>query len=147
MTLRSAIDLSLVSAFLSYLTKKVCGKSSKKKIHRLTSVVLGLFDIRRFIFLGWLMATKKYFFPYGSYSIKDDSGIRFWEDKCLSNASIQEQYPTLYNIRHKSDTLAKVLESYPPNVMVQMDLNGPRLEAWNSLLMCLARFHLTQGID
>ena len=51
------------------------------------------------------MATKKYFFGYGSFSIKDGLEIRFWEDKWLGNATLLEQYPALYNIvRHKSDT-------------------------------------------
>jgi hypothetical protein len=30
--------------------------------------------------LAGLMATKKYFFPYGSFIIKDGSKIRIWED-------------------------------------------------------------------
>jgi hypothetical protein len=64
------------------------------------------------------MATKKYFFPYCSVIIKDGSEIRFWADKwLLGTAILREQYLTLYNIaRHKGDTLAKVLESSPPNV-------------------------------
>jgi hypothetical protein len=34
------------------------------------------------------MVTKKYFFPYGSFSIRDGSEIRFWEDKWLDNATL-----------------------------------------------------------
>ena len=94
------------------------------------------------------MATKKYFFPYGSFSIKDGSEIRFWEDKWLDNATLREQYPALYNIvRHKGDTLAKVLESFPPVMDFRRDLNGPRLASWNELLQKLASVHLTQGSD
>ena len=58
------------------------------------------------------MATKKYFLPYGSFSIKDGSEIRFWEDRWLGTATLQEQYPALYNVvlgHHKSDTIAQVL--------------------------------------
>ena len=56
------------------------------------------------------MATKKSFFRYGTFDIKDGTEIRFWEDKWLGNTTLREQYPTLYNIvRHKSDTLASVM--------------------------------------
>jgi hypothetical protein len=36
------------------------------------------------------MATKKFFFSLGSFSIKDGSEIRFWEDKWLGNATLRE---------------------------------------------------------
>ena len=59
------------------------------------------------------MTTKKYFFGYGSYSIKDDSEIRFWKYKWLGNTTLREQYTALYNIvRHKGDTIATVMESF-----------------------------------
>jgi hypothetical protein len=94
------------------------------------------------------MAMKKFFFPYGSFSIKDGSEIRFLEDKWLGNATLREQYPALYNIVfHKSDTLAKVLETSPPNVTFRKDLVGPMLASWNELLHRLALAHLTQGSD
>ena len=68
-------------------------------------------------FWAGLMATKKYFFCYGSFSIKDSSKIRFWEDRWLGNATLQEQYPALYNIvRHRRNTIATIMESFPPNV-------------------------------
>jgi hypothetical protein len=53
-----------------------------------------------------LLATKKHFFGHGTFSIKDGSEIHFWEDKWLGNATLHEQYLTLYAIvRHKGDTL------------------------------------------
>ena len=101
-------------------------------------------------FWAGLMATKKFFFPYGSFSIKDGSEIRFWEDKWLGDTTLREQYPALYNIvlgRHKSDTLAKVMENSPPNVTFRRDLVGPRLASWNELLQCLAVVNLMEGTD
>jgi hypothetical protein len=57
------------------------------------------------------MATNKFFFSLGSFSIKDGSKIRFWEDRWLGNTTIREQYPALYNIVcHKGDTIAKLME-------------------------------------
>jgi hypothetical protein len=89
------------------------------------------------------MAAKKYFFGLGSFSIRDGSEIRFWEDKWLGNATLHEQYPSLYNIiRHKVDTITKVMESSPPNVSFRRDLSGLRLVAWNALLQHLANIQL-----
>jgi hypothetical protein len=94
------------------------------------------------------MATKKFFFGHGSFSIRDGSEIRFWEDKWLGNASLREQYPALYAIvRHKGDTLVHVLGSNPPNVTFRRTLFGPRLVSWEALLLRLASIQLTTGKD
>jgi hypothetical protein len=94
------------------------------------------------------MATKKFFFGHGSFSIRDGSEIRFWEDKWLGNASLREQYPALYAIvRHKGDTLAHVLDSNPPNVTFRRTLFGPRQVSWDALLLRLANIQLTTGKD
>jgi hypothetical protein len=94
------------------------------------------------------MATKKFFFSLGTFSIKDGSEIRFWEDSWLGATSLREQYPVLYNIvRYKDDTIAKVLETSPLNVLFRRDLSGQRLVSWNALLLCLANIHLQPGHD
>jgi hypothetical protein len=94
------------------------------------------------------MATKKFFFGMGSFSIKDGSEIRFWEDIWLGNATLREQYPELYSIVcHKGDTIAKVLETSPSSVAFRRDLSGQRLVAWNALLQCLANIQLQNGHD
>ena len=91
---------------------------------------------------------KKFFFPHGSFSIKDGSEISFWEDKWLGNTTLREQFPSLYNIaRHKSDTLAKVMATSPPDVSFRRSLFGPRQASWNVLLQRLASVHLMQGPD
>jgi hypothetical protein len=41
-------------------------------------------------FWAGLMATKKFFFGLVSFSMKDGSEIRFWEDKWLGNAILRE---------------------------------------------------------
>jgi hypothetical protein len=72
------------------------------------------------------MVTKKHFFPYGSLSIKDGSGIRLWEDKWLGATTLQEQYPALYRIvRHKDVTLQGVIETFPSSMIFKRDLVGP----------------------
>jgi hypothetical protein len=74
------------------------------------------------------MAMKKHFFRYYSFSIKNGTEIRLWEDTRLGNITLREQYPTLNNtVDHKGDTLAKVMESSPPIVRFEEILLGPNL--------------------
>jgi hypothetical protein len=99
-------------------------------------------------FWAGLMATKKFFFRYGTFSIKDGSQIRFWEDSSLGNSPLSEQYPALYSIVHrKSDTIALVIVTSPPDVTFRRDLIGPRLVAWNALLQRLDSIQLSAGPD
>jgi hypothetical protein len=64
----------------------------------------------------------------------------------LGNTTLREQISVLNNIvRYKGDTIAKVLESSPPNVTFRRDLVGPRLACWNTLLQRLALVQLMQG--
>jgi hypothetical protein len=89
------------------------------------------------------MAMKKYFFCLGNFSIKDGLEIRLWEDRWLGNTMLHEQYLALYPIVHyKSDTIAKVMGTSPPNVMFRRVLLGKRLVYWNALVQRLANVHL-----
>jgi hypothetical protein len=98
--------------------------------------------------LGRTNGNEEKKFGHGSFSIRDGSEIQFWEDKWLGNASLREQYPALYAIvRHKSDTLAHVLGSNPPNVTFRRTLFGPRQVSWDALLLRLANIQLTTGKD
>jgi hypothetical protein len=97
-------------------------------------------------FWAGIMATKKHFFPYGSFSIMDGSEIRFWEDKWLGTTTLREKYPALYRIvRHKDVTLQDVMETSPPSMTFRRDVVGPRLASWNELLHKLASVQLVQG--
>jgi hypothetical protein len=99
-------------------------------------------------FWAGLMATKKFFFGHGLFSIRDGSEIRFWGDKWLGNTTLHEQYPALYSVVcHNGDTLAHVLGSSPPNVMFRRTLFGPRLVNWEALIQRMANIQLTTGKD
>jgi hypothetical protein len=50
-------------------------------------------------------------------------------------------------VRHKDDTLAKVMETSPPAVAFRRDLSGQRLVAWNALRQRLANIQLQNGHD
>jgi hypothetical protein len=92
-------------------------------------------ETRLFAFWEGLMAMKIYSFRLGKFSIGDGLKIRFWEDRWLGITTLREQYPPLYNIiHHKGDTIAKVMETSPPNVTFRRDLSRQRLIDWNVLL-------------
>jgi hypothetical protein len=99
-------------------------------------------------FWAGLMYAKKYFFRHGSFLIKDGSEIRFREDSWLGNLPLKDQYPALYSIAHnKSDTIAEVLNTSPPNVTFRQDLIGERLASWHALQEQLANVQLTDKHD
>jgi hypothetical protein len=50
-------------------------------------------------------------------------------------------------VRHKGDTIAKVIETSPPAVAFRRDLSGQRLVAWNALLQRLQNIQLQDGHD
>jgi hypothetical protein len=76
-------------------------------------------------FWDGLMAMKTTFFRHGTFSIRDGSENRFREDYWLGTTTLREQYPTLYSIvRHKGDTIAKVMENSPPSMTFRRDLSG-----------------------
>jgi hypothetical protein len=54
----------------------------RKKRYLLESVVQLVWKHGDSHFWLGLMAMKKFFFRYGSFSINDGAQIRFWEDKC-----------------------------------------------------------------
>jgi hypothetical protein len=94
------------------------------------------------------MAAKNQFVCLGKFSIKDCLKIRFWEDNWVGTTTLREQDPALYSIvLHKGDTIAKVLESSPPNVTFGRDLSGQCLVSWNALVQCLEDVHLQEGPD
>jgi hypothetical protein len=105
-------------------------------------------ETRGLTFFGWTYGNKEVFFRLGYFSIKDGSVIRFWEDKWLDNTTLREQYLALYSIvRHKGDTIAKVMEESPPSVMFRRDLSGQWLVLWNALVQRLVDIHLQYGHD
>jgi hypothetical protein len=77
-----------------------------------------------------------------------DRRLGSWEDKWFGNVMLREQYSILYNIvRHKDNTLAKVMESSPPNVSFRRNLIGLSHASWNALLQHLDSVHVMQGSD
>jgi hypothetical protein len=56
----------------------------------------------------------------------------------LDNTTLREQCPAVYSIvRHKGDTLAKVMGFSPLNVTIKRNLVGPRLAFVHCFKSCL----------
>ena len=99
-------------------------------------------------FWAGLMMSKKHFFRFGSFTIKDDAEICFWEDIWIGNGGLSEQYPASYNIaRKKNNIIAYVLSSSQSNILFRWDFIGPRLVSWHNLLSRLDSINLTEGRD
>jgi hypothetical protein len=87
------------------------------------------------------MVTKKLFFGYGTFSIKDGYEVRFWEDKWLRATTL------LYLLYIKRGYNCPCYGVQPPNVMFRRSLICPRLVSCEALLQCLANVQLTNGKD
>jgi hypothetical protein len=94
------------------------------------------------------MIAKPDFLWYGSFHIRNERQIHFWEDKWLGNYSFQQLYPTVYNIaRRRSDTVAHVLSAIPLNVSFWRYLAGNNLVLWNNLVTRIALVQLMDSED
>ena len=99
-------------------------------------------------FWSGVMKAKEFFFQFGTFSVRDDSQVRFWEDTWLGNNPLMVQYPSLYRIvRHKFVTIKQVLGQENPVISFRRDLFGPRLAAWNELLTRLEDIQLSGEPD
>jgi hypothetical protein len=126
------LEVKNTALLRKWLFKLLTEEGTWKTISLVKKLCLRFFGnlVIRINFWAGLMATKKFFFGLGYFSIKDGSEIRFWEDKWLGNATLREQYLALYSIvRHKGDTIAKVMETSPPTMAFRRELSGQRLVA------------------
>uniref|UniRef100_A0A452XBT8 Reverse transcriptase zinc-binding domain-containing protein n=1 Tax=Aegilops tauschii subsp. strangulata TaxID=200361 RepID=A0A452XBT8_AEGTS len=99
-------------------------------------------------FWSGVMKAKEFFFQFGTFSVRDGSQVRFWEDTWLGNNSLMVQYPSLYRIvRHKFVTIKQVFGQENPDISFHRDLLGTRLAAWNELLTRLEDIQLSYEPD
>jgi len=95
-----------------------------------------------------LMKIKDEVLTKGSFSIKDGSTARFWEDNWVGNASFRDRYPSLYNIvRDPHATVAKVMATRPFNISFRRTLLGTKLRDWHNLVAQITHVNLTNGSD
>lgn len=99
-------------------------------------------------FWAGLMKVKELFLSQGKFVAKSGSNVRFWEDKWLGDFTLQQRFPSLYNIARRKHTLvSSVFISVPLNVSFRRGLYGDTLGQWNALVALLLNVSLNNEKD
>jgi hypothetical protein len=78
-----------------------------------------------------LIKDKEGFFFRGSFNVGNNLYSRFWEDSCLGNKPLAQQYSSLYNIsQHKKNLVANVLSEFPMNIFFRRASIANRWTRW-----------------
>jgi hypothetical protein len=94
------------------------------------------------------MKVKEIFLGHDTFHLNNGKQTRFWEDRWLGNISLQNQYPTLYNIvRRKSAMVESVLSTVPLNVSFRRFLNDNNNVLWNDLVGRIMHIRLNDQND
>ena len=85
----------------------------------------------------------------GSFTIKDGSKTRFWDDVWEGQVSFKDKYPSLYKVvRDGHATVAKVLATRPLNLYFRRALVDNKLVEWRqSLVAQITHVQLVDGSD
>ena len=88
------------------------------------------------------------FLSKGSFRVGDGLKTRFWEDICLGDRSLAEQYPSLFAIVHRKNvTVGQVLANNPLNIEFRRNLSGNRWNRWLHLVQRLINVNLSESTD
>jgi hypothetical protein len=99
-------------------------------------------------FWARLMKVKQDFLRFGTFTIRNCSQVRFWEDIWLSTSTLRDQYHCVFHIaRHKHVSVADVFSTSPLNLSWRRDLICHKLVAWNDLITRLANIILSEEQD
>uniref|UniRef100_A0A8I6YB20 Reverse transcriptase zinc-binding domain-containing protein n=1 Tax=Hordeum vulgare subsp. vulgare TaxID=112509 RepID=A0A8I6YB20_HORVV len=95
-----------------------------------------------------LMKTKTAFFNMTKFIIGNGESTRFWEDNWLGDEPLALQYPQLYNIAQRRQTIvAAVLRETPLNIQFRRSLIGNRWVRWLHLVRRLMDVSLSDDPD
>jgi hypothetical protein len=95
-----------------------------------------------------LMNFKDEVFSNGSFSIKDGSKTRFWDDTWVGVMSFKDRYPSLFNIVWDPHaTVAKVLSTQPLNISFRKALVDNKLVERHDLVALISNVALVEGSD
>ena len=99
-------------------------------------------------FWSGLKKIKERFLSLVTFVINNGEHTRFWEDKWLGNFTLQQRYPSLYNIvRRKNATIATVFSTTPLNVSFRRGLVDLNLDRWHNLVASIAHVRLNNMTD
>jgi hypothetical protein len=94
------------------------------------------------------MKIKDEVFSNGSFSIKDGSKTRFWDDTWVGVMPFKDRYSSLFNIvRDPHVTVAKVLSTQPLNISFRRALVDNNLVEWHDLVALISNVTLVEGSD
>jgi hypothetical protein len=69
-----------------------------------------------------LMKVRDMFLERGVFSVNNGRDIRFWEDRWLGNFTLQQRFPSLYNLVHrKNDIVANCWRLGPRGTLDRAD--------------------------
>jgi hypothetical protein len=95
-----------------------------------------------------LMKVRDMFLERGVFSVNNGRDIRFWEDRWLGNCTLQQRFPSLYNLVHrKNDIVANVCATSPLNVSFRRGLVGVNLQNWYNLVSLVVNVSLNNSRD
>jgi hypothetical protein len=95
-----------------------------------------------------LMGVKDDFFERGSMVVGNGLNTRFWEDTCLGDKPLCDQYPSLYRIvNHSNVTVSHVLNATPINIGFRRVLSESRWDRWVHLVSRLMMVQLSDSED
>jgi hypothetical protein len=95
-----------------------------------------------------LMKVRDMFLERGVFTVNNGRDIRFWEDRWLGNFTLQQRFPSLYNLVHrKNDIVANVCAMSPLNVSFRRGLVGVNLQNWYNLVSLVVNVSLNNSSD
>lgn len=94
------------------------------------------------------MKVKEDFFSFGTFQLNDGNHARFWEDKWMGNFSLKDQFPQLYNlVRRKNTMVASVFSIVSLNVPFRGGLVEQYRVQWMNLVAQIAHVRLNNKMD
>jgi hypothetical protein len=95
-----------------------------------------------------LMNIKELILSCGSFKIRDETQIRFWEDTWVGNNPFKHQFPTIFSITHDPHaTVSRVMSDEHYNILFRRALVDGKLREWLELIDKINNATLDQGRD
>jgi len=91
------------------------------------------------------MHIKDEVLPKGSFDIKDENKMRFWDDTWVGDKPLKVKYSSLYNIVcDPHATVAKVMATTPLNISFRRGLVDNKLIAWLKIVALMLNWWKVQ---
>ena len=99
-------------------------------------------------FWSSLMKVKDEFLGLGTFEVGAGNQTRFWEDIWTNNKPLKEQFPSLYNIvRRKNSLVSDVIRSSHLNLSFRRPIVGVKFTEWQLMMAQLSMVRLGDEHD